>query len=18
CTRIAFGEHQLEKWFDVW
>nr|MOW22655.1 immunoglobulin heavy chain junction region [Macaca mulatta] len=18
CTRIAFGDHQLEKWFDVW
>nr|MOW22757.1 immunoglobulin heavy chain junction region [Macaca mulatta] len=17
-TRIAFGDHQLEKWFDVW
>nr|MOW22579.1 immunoglobulin heavy chain junction region [Macaca mulatta]MOW22621.1 immunoglobulin heavy chain junction region [Macaca mulatta]MOW22675.1 immunoglobulin heavy chain junction region [Macaca mulatta]MOW22788.1 immunoglobulin heavy chain junction region [Macaca mulatta]MOW22848.1 immunoglobulin heavy chain junction region [Macaca mulatta] len=18
CTRIAFGDHQMEKWFDVW
>nr|MOW22800.1 immunoglobulin heavy chain junction region [Macaca mulatta]MOW22970.1 immunoglobulin heavy chain junction region [Macaca mulatta] len=18
CTRIAFGDQQLEKWFDVW
>nr|MOW22695.1 immunoglobulin heavy chain junction region [Macaca mulatta]MOW22853.1 immunoglobulin heavy chain junction region [Macaca mulatta]MOW23010.1 immunoglobulin heavy chain junction region [Macaca mulatta] len=18
CTRIAFGDRQLEKWFDVW
>nr|MOW23018.1 immunoglobulin heavy chain junction region [Macaca mulatta] len=18
CTRIAFGNQQMEKWFDVW
>nr|MOW22591.1 immunoglobulin heavy chain junction region [Macaca mulatta]MOW22603.1 immunoglobulin heavy chain junction region [Macaca mulatta]MOW22613.1 immunoglobulin heavy chain junction region [Macaca mulatta]MOW22617.1 immunoglobulin heavy chain junction region [Macaca mulatta]MOW22624.1 immunoglobulin heavy chain junction region [Macaca mulatta] len=18
CTRIAFGDQQMEKWFDVW